>query len=249
MRIRGGSPNETHEPYPLNEFPDSLIQQIAQHIVYLLAVGRGDITGDEFDNAFSDSIGGTSFNKPLGVADMGLGRCAWSVKTVKAKAPHNTSAVRLISGRCNPNYSVGITDPTRDIQATGHAVLDIYNERINEAVRKYAQLRLAVFIRNMGTLEFTIYERILHPVAVNNYRWNMNDRDNFEGRETATNNHAFTWQPHGSQLTVMERVPPSALRFRLRHRPSRLELQHVLDLVKYDKDWLEILPPVNRSSS
>ena len=220
-----------------------MIQRIAQHVVQLLAVGRGDITGAEFDNAFADSIGCTSFNSPLGVADMELGKCAWSVKTVQAKAPHSASAVRLISGRCNPGYSAGITDPTSDIQATGRAVLDIYNERINEAVRKYAQLRLAVFIRNMDTLEFAICERILHPLAVNNYRWRTNARGNLEGYETATAGHAFTWQPHGSQLTVIERVPPSALRFRLRHRPKRLQLQHVLNLVQYNKDWLEVLPP------
>lgn len=38
------------------------------------------------------------------------------MKTVKSTNPLNSQAVRLISGRCSPDYSYGIEDPHDDIQ-------------------------------------------------------------------------------------------------------------------------------------
>lgn len=53
--------------------------------------------------------------------------------------------------------------------------------------------------------------------------------------------HVFTWQPHGSQFTIIEPVPASATRFRMNRSLGMLEMIHVLGLVRFKPDWIEIL--------
>ena len=230
---------QIHEPYPLNEFPRSLIRKICKRIVHLLAVGHADLGGDTFCQMFADSISGVASNKPLGVADVAWNGCCWSVKTIKDKQPHMQKSVRLIIGRCSPIYSSGISDPMADIQATGNTVLEIYNTRVEEARSKHDIVRLLVLIRNLSALEFTLYERSLSAVPKNDYRWTKNARGNLEGHKG--DRHTFTWQPHGSQLTILESVPSSATRFALKKRPPTIQMQRVLDLSRFRYDWIKFL--------
>lgn len=192
-----------------------------------------------FSRIFSDSISGMSFGKPVGIADVAWNGCCWSVKTVKHKDPHGLETVRLISGRNSPIYSVGIENPLEDVQATGQAVLDIYNQRIDTAAWDHDDKRLVVLIRNFQRNEYTLFERPIVPLVVNNYEWRLNKRNNLEGFEGER--HVFTWQPHGSQFTIIEQVPASATRFKMNRSPGMLEMIHVLRLVRFKPDWIEIL--------
>ena len=238
VRLRGVT-QEKHEPYPLNEFPPSLIQDIAKRIVHLKAVGLADISGDAFSRIFADSIKGKNHIQPLGVADVSWNGCCWSLKTVKNTNPFSVSLVRLISGRNSPVYSAGINDPFHDVQATGTSVLDIYNQRIEQAKLKHDDIRLLVLIRNMSRLEFTLFERTIAPVAVNNYKWQINKNDNLVGFDR--DRHAYTWQPHGSQFTIHEPVPPGATQFRIAHPIPKLEMNDVLKMAGFVPDWVEII--------
>lgn len=147
--------------------------------------------------------------------------------------------MRLISGRNSPIYSSGITDPLKDIALTGQSVLDIYNNRIEKAEWDHDDIRLVVLIRNMKTREFTIFERPIAPLVVNNCRWELNKNSNLTGFNNG--DHVFTWQPHGSQFTIHEPVPPGATRFRIKKEPGMLEMKHVLRLVRFKPDWVEIV--------
>ena len=246
-KIRSGY--KKHEPYPLNQFPVSIIEGFAKRIVHLKAVGHADMSGDIFCQMFADTVSGQAYGNPLGVADVAWNGCAWSVKTVKNSHPHRFEVggtenskrkrIRLISGRNSPHYSAGITDPIADVQATGNAVLDIYNSRVDEAREEHDDVRLLVFIRNMVTQEFTVFERTLTPLAVNDYQWSLNNQGNLEGR--TDNNHVFTWQPHGSQFTIIEPIPDSATRFRINRQPPMLQMTHVLRLARFEQNWVEII--------
>ena len=237
VKVRGTQ--EKHEPYLLNEFPTLVIQSIAKRIVHLKAVGKSDMSGNEFSRIFADAIGGDNFGKPVGVADVQWNGCAWSVKTVYNKRPHKADKVRLISGRNSPNYSSGISDPLADIQATGQSVLDIYNARIEQARRDHDDIRLVVLVRHMQAQEFLIYERTITPVAVNNYVWHKNRRGNLEAM--VGDRHAFTWQPHGSQFTILERIPSGATRFLIRRNVPMLTMEQVLRFTQFKPNWVEIL--------
>lgn len=78
----------------------------------MIYIGRKDISGNDFGDAFADSIGGSHLESPVGIADVVLDKNCWSVKTVKIKDPFNCSTVRLISGRCSPDYSYGHNRPS-----------------------------------------------------------------------------------------------------------------------------------------
>jgi len=197
------------------------------------------MSGDEFSRIFSDSISGQSFAKPVGIADVEWNGCCWSCKTVQSRNPHKAKKIRLISGRNSPDYSAGISDPRADVQKTGQAVLDIYNQRIHKASWDHDDKRLVVLIRNMSRQEFTLFERPITRVVVNGYEWKLNKENNLVGFDG--DRHAFTWQPHGSQFTVIEPVPASAMRFRIKKQPLTLEMRHVLNLVRFNSDWIEIL--------
>jgi len=81
-------------------------------------------------------------------------------QTAKIAKPHAAKKIRLISGRNSPSYSYGITDSLKDPQATGNAVLGMWNEHINIAKAKFEPLRTSVLVRNMNTLEFTLFENL-----------------------------------------------------------------------------------------
>ena len=81
-RLRDGKKLLTSEPYPMNEIPDDLIVKIGGYLVHLLYIGRKDITGADWGDAFSDAIGGKHLDSPVGIADVVLGKMAWSMKTV-----------------------------------------------------------------------------------------------------------------------------------------------------------------------
>ena len=198
------------------------------------------MSGHQFSRMFADSIFAQYRESSVGIVDVLWQSCCWSVKTVQHNKPHTAKKVRLISGRNSPDYSVGISDPRADIQATGQAVLDIYNQRIEKVRGDYADIRLIVLIRNMQRQEYTIFERAISKLVVNNYHWQTNSRDNFEGYEDGS--RIFTWQPHGAQFTIHEPIPTGATRFRITKKPEVLEIKDVLKFVRFAVDWVEILP-------
>lgn len=248
-RIRTRSGYTTHEPYPLNGFSISIIGELGKLLVYSQAVGNADVGGNEFSRMFAEAIQGNALNQPLGIADVTWNGCCWSVKTVINARPHEFTTgsgerrrpkrIRLIIGRNSPTYSAGIDNPFDDIQATGNAVLEIQNNRIAETRERHADVRLMVFIRNMETQEFTMFERSIVPFAINSITWHRNEQGNLEGYEE--DSHRFTWQPHGSQLTMVELIPESATRFRINSSPPQLNVEHVLDLIEFKPSWIEVV--------
>lgn len=238
LKLRGSSKRRS-SLYPLGQIPGSVALGIGRQIVHRLAVGHSDITGDDFGTIFATAISGTHRGKPLGIADVVWGGCAWSVKTVQDKHPHTQTTIRAISGRNSVKYSAGINDWQADIAATGAAVLEIWNERVNESLNEHDDLRIFIMIRNMQALEFTLME--IEPVRFvpREFTWKINRKENLEAYDVGTDNHRFTWQPHGSQFTVIHHVPASAYRFRIKRRPGLIEARHVLNLIRFEDDWIE----------
>ena len=239
--MRGNHPRRSG-PYPLGEIPDDVLIEIGKQVVHRLALGTGDIKGDDFGTIFAHSIGGTHRSSPLGVADVECGNCAWSVKTVKGTKPFTVPQVRLISGRNSPDYSHGIANPRADIQATGRAVLTIWNERVNEALKEFDDLRIAVLIRNIDTRQFVIFEEESQRFVPNNYEWSYTPSENLAGRDRHTGVHHFTWQPHGGQFTVLRDVPPAKRRFTITREVPTITPDAILESVGFGEDWIDILP-------
>ncbi len=241
VRLRGNA-KRRHEEYPLGELPDSVIVVMAKQLVHRIAIGQIDITGDDFGTIFAASIEGMHRESPLGIADVLKNNCAWSVKTIKNNKPFEAERVRLISGRNSPDYSLGISDPRADATATGRAVLSIWNARVNEALDGYDDLRVIVCVRNFATRQFVLFEEEASRFSHADYKWNFNKRGNLEGYDIAHNEHAFTWQPHGSQFTVIRKVPAHARKFSINHSVPLIKIEHVLSSIKFDESWISIEP-------
>jgi len=237
--LRGGA-RRRNEPYPLGQFPDNLLYDIARQLVHRLAIGLGDITGDDFGTIFATAIGGIHRGRPLGIADVELDGCAWSVKTVKASVPFTLPVARLISGRNSPDYSLGISDPRANAENTGRAVLAVWNARVNEAMDQYDDLRIVIMARNMETREFLIFEEEAQRFTTTAFSWSFNQRGNLEGHNRTTGAHEFTWQPHGSQFTVLRHVPASARRFRISPNVPMVQPDTILAAIRFRPDWITI---------
>jgi hypothetical protein len=245
-----GQQRRRNAPHQLGQLPHSLAVEIGKHLVHRLAVGQADITGDDFGGIFAKSISGEHRASPLGIADVTWESCAWSVKTVKDNSPFTQTSIRAISGRNSPVYSSDIQDPFADVQATGAAVLNVWNARVNESLNQYDDLRIFVLVRNMSTLEFMLMESEAVRFITTEFEWKINARGNFEATDRQHNEHRFTWQPHGSQFTVIHHVPASAYRFRIKRRPGMLPEAQVLRLARFEEDWIEavtIEPPADGS--
>lgn len=238
-RLRDGR-RAPGEYYPLNELPDELIKRIGGYFVYLLHIGRKDITGADWGDAFADAISGNHLDSPIGIADVAVRRMAFSMKTVKQQEPFTCENVRLISGRCSPDYSYGITDPHEDVQRTGRAVLEIWNERVNIAHEEFNPVRTSVLIRSYDMLSYVIFEEDTNRYRVSDFDWTTNSNGNLIGLNRETGEHCFTWQPHGSQFTIHTKVPEDAVKFRIR-RPPIITKDDVLDTIQFDDTWVNII--------
>lgn len=225
------------DAYPLNEIPDEVIYSICGNFVFLLYTGRNDISGDDWGDAFADAMGGTHLKSPLGIADVVLNKMAWSMKTVKSATPFSSNCVRIISGRCSPDYSYGITDPHDDVEKTGRAVLEIWNERVNIATEEYSPVRNCILVRSNDMTQFCIFEEDCHRFRTADYSWQANKNGNLIGIEKSTGTTRFTWQPHGSQFTIHTTIPDNARKFSLRH-PDPLKKDEILERVAFSPSWV-----------
>lgn len=227
-------------PYPLNQFPVGFGQKLGREIVYLLATRPvPSLEGSDWEQIFAACIDAQWKPSNVGLDDVTLGPCAWGAKTVKSPHPHKTETVRLISGRNSPVFSYNRSDLDVDPQILGNDVLKIWNARVQEVRAKFSHLRTVVLIKSNDLTEIAVFEleTVLYPPE--NFVWIKNKRGNLESRDKRTNEHRFTWQPHGAQFTIIEPVPRECLLVKIKP-PSRLKKDDVLKAVKFADDWVTV---------
>jgi hypothetical protein len=232
---------QKHEPlYRLNQFPAEFPLNLGRELVYHLATSTPSLEGTEWEAIFARIIGADWKPSNVGLDDIIFGDCAWGAKTVKAPSPSKAQKVRLISGRNAPIYAFGTNDvKSIDEQELGKQVLSIYNERIWAVRKNYKHLRTVVLIKSDDLLEVAVFE--FETVAYNEtkYVWTWNKNGNLVGCD-ANKAHCFTWQPHGSQFTILEKVPANRLALRIKNPPP-LPKDFVLKQVKFEKSWVKLL--------
>ena len=80
-----------------------MVVGIASHLIYLICIGRKDISGSDWGDALAEAIGGRHLDAPVGIADVVKEKMAWSVKTVKKQRPiqykkRQTHQRKMLSG-------------------------------------------------------------------------------------------------------------------------------------------------------
>ncbi len=232
--------NKAVPPYPMNKFPASFIEKFGAEIVYMVATkSTMAIEGDEWEQIFANCIGAEWKPSNVGLDDVQLANCCWSAKTVKGSGDlGQKKTVRLISGRNSPTYSFGVDRITEaDPNQIGELVLDIWNERVS-GIRQYFKFaRTIVLVKGNDYSEYLIFEADTVRYAPTDYTFTWNSRGNLEGHSKADRAHKFTWQPHGSQFTIIEEIPKDRLHIKIR-LPEKLDKETFLNTLKYDSSWV-----------
>ena len=233
--------NKTVSAFPLNEFPKEFPFLLGKEIIYLLASkGKPELEGSDWESIFANCINADWKPSNVGLDDVVKGNTAWGAKTIKAKKPSTQKKVRLISGRNSPNYSFGErSDQKADANLIGKLVLDIWNERVSSIREKFKHLRTVVLLKSDDLSEVVVFEFETIRYDSELYKWEWNINGNLIGTNKKNGDHCFTWQPHGSQFTIIEEVPEKCLIIRIK-QPEKLDKDVVLKALGFDKSWVTV---------
>ncbi len=147
----------------------------------------------------------------------------------------------MISGRNSPVYSFGDREISHsDPNELGVKILSIWNERVASIRKLYKHVRTVVLIKSDDMLEAAVFEFETVLYGYENYWWQWNERNNLEGFNKDDNEHLFTWQPHGSQFTIIEDVPDDRLAIRIK-KPPYVDRDEILKAIKFDESWVKII--------
>ncbi len=234
---------EKYSPlYPLNKLPKNFGLNLGKEIIYLLSTrGTPRLEGSDWEEIVARLIGADWVPSNVGLDDIVYQQMAWGAKSVKNNRPSKMSKVRLISGRNSPVYSFGDNKVSDcDPDELGEKVLAIWNERVAAIRKKYKHLRTIVLIKSNDLLELSVFEfeTIMYPPE--NYWWQWNERNNLQGYCKSNDNHIFTWQPHGSQFTIIENVPSDRLIIKIK-KPPLISKDKVLESILFDDSWIEVI--------
>jgi hypothetical protein len=229
--------------YPLNEFPADFAMKLGREIIYLLAVKHTpSVQGEEWEEMFANIIGATWKPSNVGLDDVVHGQTAWGAKSIKNPHPSTVKDVRLICGRNSTDFSFGV-DQIRGQQPSkiGEMVLSIWNERVASVRARFKNVRTVILIKSNNLLELSVFE---HETVMFNhaeFTWGWNKKSNLEGHDDK-GIHRFTWQPHGSQFTIIEKVPEKRLSIRVK-KPKPLSKSDVIEKLGFDSSWVEVINP------
>lgn len=230
-------------PYPLSKFPNNFAVDLGREVVYLLATRgkKARLEGSDWEEIFARLVGAKWKPSNVGLDDIVLEQTAWGAKTVKNRNPSTVSKIRLISGRNSPVYSFGDRKISEvDPNQLGEKILAIWNERVAGIRKSYLHVRTVVLIKSDDLLVLAAFEfdTIIYPA--DQFEWQWNKSNNLEGFNKSAGQHIFTWQPHGSQFTIIENVPKERLAIKIKE-PPQLDRDELLQTIKFDESWVQVL--------
>ena len=106
--------------------------------------------------------------------------------------------------------------------------------------KQFKHLRTVVLIKGKNLREVAVFEFDTVRYLPEDYWWQWNDRNNLEGYSKISDKHMFTWQPHGSQFTIIEDVPDQRLAIRVK-KPPMVDSAKVLEGINFDESWVEVV--------
>jgi hypothetical protein len=227
--------------YPINNFPKEFALNLGKELIYFLSTrATPRLEGTDWEEIFARLINASWKPSNVGLDDIVFEQMAWGAKTVKNPKPFTVEKIRLISGRNSPVYSYGDDNVSnREPKELGEKVLSIYNERVAAIRKLYKHVRTVVLIKSNNLLEVAAYEfeTIMYDTQL--FKWQWNEKNNLEGYNSQ-DQHKFTWQPHGSQFTIIENVPENRLRLRIK-QPPIISKYDVLEKINFDESWIEVV--------
>lgn len=228
--------------YPINSFPKEFPFLLGKELIYILATKQGTkLQGEEWEQIFASCINAEWKPSNVGLDDIVKGNTAWGAKSVRSRNPESQRNVRLISGRNSPFYSFNdAIDVNNDPNFYGKHVLEIWNERVSSIKEHYKHLRTVVLIKSYDLTEVVVFEFDTIRYDPELFYWGWNKNQNLIGKDAKNHVHRFTWQPHGSQFTIIEQVPESRTLIRI-NKPKAIDKQQTLDMLGVDDSWITVV--------
>lgn len=219
-----------------SDFSKEFLHTLAQELAIRNALGYHDIDGKEWEKILAECLGveWKATNMPL--IDVSAGSVGWSSKTVRGK--NTVDVVKLISGRNSPEYEFGQTvGPKSNASEVGDLVLTIWNKRVSNAKSRFEHIKSAVLIRNKSLDEFAVFQKDVVQYDTSDYEWRWNGRSNLYG--CLDGETKFTWQPHGSQFSIVESVVnPTKIHL---HSVRKVPKKAILKFIDFTDSSYEIL--------
>lgn len=235
--------NKAVAPFAVNKFPDSFVDTLAKNIVYMMSTKQSmSLEGNEWEQIFAECIGADWKPSNVGLDDVVLDNCCWGAKTVFGQGDiERQDKVRLICGRNAVTYSFGVDNYSSvDPNELGKMVLQIWNERVSAMRQVYKFVRTVVLVKSKDYSDYLVFEFDTLRYEPELYRFEWNKRGNLEGYEKESGQHKFTWQPSGSQFTIIEKIPKERLHISVK-RPAPITKEVILQTLKFDKTWYKII--------
>lgn len=236
--------NKAAAPFDMNIFPARFVDTFAGEIVYMMATKQTmSIEGSEWEQIFAACVGADWKPSNVGLDDVVLDNCCWGAKTVFAGSKDISAqkAVRLVCGRNSPTFSFGVDRITsEDPDVIGKMVLDIWNERVSAVRQLFKFVRTVVLVKAKDFSEYLIFEldTVRYDHELYCFKWNKNN--NLEGYDKKTNKHRFTWQPSGSQFTIIEEIPQERLHIKVK-KPELIGKEVLLRTMNFDSSWYTVV--------
>lgn len=236
--------NKAVAPFALNKFPSKFVDSFAREIVYMMATKQAmSLEGNEWEQIFAICVGAEWKPSNVGLDDVVLDNCCWGAKTVFSgtKNISNLKTVRLVCGRNSPTFSFGVDRITsQDPNIIGKMVLDIWNERVSAVRQIFKFARTVVLVKAKDFSEYLIFElnTVRYDSELYYFVWNKNN--NLEGYDKKTDKHKFTWQPSGSQFTIIEEVPEEKLHIKVK-KPELINKELLLKTINFDSSWYTVV--------
>lgn len=245
MEPRLRTVNKAVPPFALNKFPSKFLEHFGAEIAYMEATKETmSLEGNEWEQIFANCVGADWKPSNVGLDDVILDNCCWGAKTVYASSKDlsKQQTVRLICGRNSPIYSYGEEEVTTnaDPDHIGKLVLDIWNERVSGVRQIFKFVRTVVLVKSKDFSDFLIFETDTLRYDPELYYFKWNKRGNLEGYRKSDHVHKFTWQPHGSQFTIIEEIPKERLHLQVK-KPEKVDKSVILKSIGYSKDWVRII--------
>ncbi len=235
--------NKAVAPFDCNKFPSKFVDTLAREIVYMMATKHHmSLEGNEWEQIFANCVGAEWKPSNVGLDDVVLDNCCWGAKTVfGTNNIANQQTVRLIAGRNSPAYSYGVDKITsEDPNEIGKMVLEIWNERVSAVRQVFKFVRTVVLVKAKDFSEYLVFEfdTIRYDPELYVFEWNKNN--NLEGYDKTTRTHKFTWQPSGSQFTIIEEIPKDRWHIKIK-KPDLVDKETILQAVHFDSSWYDVV--------
>jgi hypothetical protein len=224
----------------LNQFSDELVELFSFMIQKRLAVGIDRLEGKAFEKMWCEIHGTEWRGSNKGIIDVGLDTIGYSMKSLEFEFPillkkGGYKSIRTILGRNSPDFHGKHVDRNvTPAHEAGEIVCDIWNQRLMEARSLYKEVRTIVLLKSKDLTQWAMFEYYPNTFDASTWTWAWVTRQN-SGKSTTNlegvkGEKKLTWQPHGSQFTLSQRIPSYCRQFQVGKPP-------LFSIDEYVREW------------